>query len=234
MMIRCVDRLCVSPLVLALSGLLCGLATGCVGPTQVDGRSDGMLFPALRTHVEFGRQRDDGETRRARALVGMEIELSGGSGDFRPTDPAFAKADFDLVDMHVVFRGGVDIDDRLRIEGLAGFEFSRFEIDFGAVNQPRESETANSFGPMIGAQMTLDLVDRLEMFGRATTGTGLGDSLNEKLEVGLHLEISPQTRLLLAHRWWNYENDHLNFALVPNVDLDLDMTGLIIGLDVVF
>ncbi len=212
---------------------VCLLLSACHGTsTPLEGESRGLLFPVLRTDIEFSRS--DGRGRLGRGILGLEMAMSGGEGDFVPRNGTFHKSEFQLVDTHVAFRAGGELDRRIRIEGLVGVEFSHMELRSGLLTSPRETEVSNSIGPMLGLQLSVDVLeDRLVFYGRASHGFGFGETETEKVESGFRYAVSESTQLLLAYRWWEYQDEHMHFNNV-RVDLDLEMRGLVIGMEARF
>jgi len=206
--------------------------TSCTTTTQLKGKNEDMVFPVLRGHVNFTDEASS--PRRGRGVAGLELALSAGSGDFEPSGGSFSNADFELIDTHVAFIGGAELEGWIRIEGLAGIQLNNFEMTVDQAGQPRSNDVSNGIGPMVGAQLSFEVVDdRLSLYGRGTTSEGYGDITTENLEAGFKIDVSPSIRLLLAYRWWEYEGDGLRFG-PTRVDLDLELRGLVIGMEARF
>ena len=227
----------------------------CVGTTPVEGDSQRMVFQELRGDIEMNASRGGASRTRDVAnlldvktsvidsvmrlpifssIDGFEFALSSGESDFEPTGSIFEDADFRLSNVHAAFRGGGEIAGRIRIEALTGLEYSHFELSMQRGTQPVESDNSNHFGPLLGAQVAVELVkDQVFIYARETNTFGFGDSGIEKTEVGLKWGLSSSLRLLLAYRQWRYQDQMLQLDS-EDVSLDLEMTGVVIGMEVRF
>lgn len=217
--------------VVVLVGMLLSLPS-CTGVTQIDGKSDGMIFPLLRGNIDFSR--GDTNTDRDRVVTGLELALSTGVDDFQPIGGGYERADFRLVDAHAAFIGGADLDDRVRIEGLAGLQVNHFEMSLGHSGKPSDRDVSNTLGVMLGAQIVGELVeDVVSVYMRGTKTQAFGDIDTENIEAGFKVDVSKSMRLLLAYRWWDYEDKGLRFGS-REVELDLAMTGVVLGMEARF
>lgn len=214
-----------------LAGIFLSLPS-CSGVTRVDGKSDGMIFPVLRGNIELSR--GDTSAERGRLVTGLELALSAGVDDFQPIGGRYERADFRLVDAHAAFIGGAELDDRVRIEGLAGFQANHFEISLGRAGQPSDKDVSNTLGVMLGAQIAVELVeDVVSVYMRGTKTQAFGDIDTENIEAGFKVDVSKSMRLLVAYRWWDYEDKGLRFGS-EDVELDLEMTGIVLGMEARF
>lgn len=219
-------------ILVVLTGAWMLLSSCTSSPTPVEGESRGMLFSVLRTDLEFGDP--DRTSRRGLGIAGLELAVSMGQDNFQPRGTTFERADFRLLNSHALLRGGGELDGRIRIEGLVGVEYTNFELKLARVGQPSDTDVSNDIGPMLGLQLSVDLVeDLLLVYGRGTKGFGLDHLETEKVEVGLKLDLSESTRVLLAYRWWEYHNENIDFNF-GSVDVDLRMTGFVLGLEARF
>ena len=218
---------------LVLAGLLLAglMQTGCLD-TEVRGKSRDMVFPTIRG--QFDLRREPVSIRPVQGVMGIEFEASGGSDDFRPESPAFRRAEFDLFDAHIAFRGGMELHRRFRVEGLAGIEYTDFDVEIDRVAGATVRDRSRGFGPLLGIQLSYELLPALDVYGRATTGIPFADRLTEQFELGFDFEVTSNLSVIGAYRWWNYEDERLRFGLVPELAVDLDMQGLMIGLEVTF
>ena len=223
--------------------------------TPVKGDSQRMVFQELRGDIEMNASRGGpSRTRDVANLLdvntsvvdsvmrlpifssidGFEFALSSGESDFQPIGSTFENADFRLSNVHAAFRGGGEIAGRIRVEALTGLEFSHFELSMRRGSQPAELDNSNHFGPLLGVQVAVELVeDRVFIYGRETNTFGFGDSGIEKTELGLKWGFSSSMHLLLAYRRWRYRDQMLQLDS-EDVSLDLEMTGVVIGMEVRF
>jgi hypothetical protein len=219
--------------------LLFLLLSACYSVNQdIAGSDREMLLPTFRSTFNVLPARE-GEPPKTRGVLGVEVNLTGGEGDFlidlapgssvqlnetRIFGPASVLADFTLFEASVAARGGVEADN-YEVLGIAGLAYNRFGLDLSSGTQQEQADV-DRYGPILGFQAGWEPIKRVQVYGRATLAILLADGNSGQFEVGFNFGLSENVRLLTAYRWWRYrvEDRWTNVN-----DIDVRAGGVVFG-----
>ena len=216
----------------------------CSAPrTTIEGSDDDAVFPSVRGSFELGTRderpaEEDGERRRVATL---EVELAQAEGDFDQTiaggetielddtlftGPATIAFDVELARAAALARLGLR-DDRLDLGISAVISDLALDLDgrSGGVSADEDHET-------VALALAVDLgwrvLNRLSLYARAGVDTSPDDLTLGQLELGAESRLVRAVALGVGWRKWEIEREE-----VSESDLDVELSGLVIGLRIV-
>lgn len=216
---------------------------GCFGPSRVSENvqgSDDVFFPTFRATV--------GILPPEEGALAAEIDFASGagkssqrigSGDFLNFEdlsldgPAELSADYKLKAASFAIRGGVRFNNGAAIEGIGGLGFLDFDLELESGGIVEHDKTF-TVGPILGAQLTLQPISRLNLYGRGSLTAGSKAGLFAG-ELGAEINPFPHFAVFGGWRWWNYietrgdqdEDDE-------KADIELTLSGPTAGIRLTF
>jgi hypothetical protein len=235
--------------------LLLASPAGCRSSAEdIEGRDNRVFWPDFRAAWYFRGEglepAGEGETetgpRRSPRHVALELDLSQGNaetdqqidagdeirlGNATIVGPARVKADSDLFAGSLAFRGGARVAPDVVLEGLAGLAWYRLdlEVSSGGIS---DSERFDSIGPLLGAQVTYEPLDRIALHARGTVVGGVGPDAAEATngEAGVAFRFTRGARIFGGWRWRNLKIEGKG----SDSDVRLELSGPTVGLEVRF
>jgi hypothetical protein len=167
----------------------------------------------------------------------MDQYLQGGEEidfkDFSISGPAPVAAESELFQFSISSRGGVWYRDKVAVEPLVGlgWSYNRLQVQSG-IQQGRDYSW--SIGPLGGMQIRVYPIQWLGLYAMGTIYGGFGEGDSDFIsigrgEIGLILNPVAGISFLGGWRWLSYREERHSGS-----DVDLDLSGPLLGLQLVF
>ena len=227
------------------------------GSKLIDGQSDGIVLPTFRAvFPSVNKQpppppsdptaRGGPQPQPQRVSHGLGFEISGtyatddfdqdvAAGEVVRFDgiafpgPTTVPFHYDMVEVSAAIRGGLEFS-RAQLDFLGGVGFNYFEAEVRDAS-PRIRDREGRFGPLIGANLRIELLDWLALYGRATYLWSV-TAASGQAEGGVDLEPIEGIGLLAGYRYWRYRNTE--FGGDTDSDINVVATGLVLGVEARF
>lgn len=195
-------------------------------PTEAERRVvdfSGVTLTAEVSHVE-GKDDD-------RVLAGAAVVYDQTS--FATPGPASARGR--VTDAKAMVRVGALFANRLRIEQILGLQLASADVAFSSAGL-QATERSSAFGVLVGFRMGLQLHERVELYGRATTSALGGVSRRvdsayaHQAEIAARILPIERVGLFAGYRWaeyWFYRDKE-------EAEIDFGVDGPIVGLELRF
>lgn len=180
------------------------------------------------------RERKDPGTNAEGAPVpappGPAVELSG---SYAWDDLGPEPGHFSLLESSVSARGGGWGSETVQLEFIGGVAYSYLDVEVDTGGQTA-NPTLGRYGPLIGLQITWEVVPRVALYGRGTFAWLVPDTTSGQAELGLRLALSDNVRLIGGYRHWRYRHEDFDLMGSTQADLDVKLDGYVFGLDLSF
>jgi hypothetical protein len=225
--------------VLACIAALLGLA-GC-GPSSKDikGSDSSVFFPSFRATVNILPEEDEKNRTQEEITSSLAADFDfayghGNSsqqintgeflnfGDAHFNGPASIASDYKVYAGSFGVRGGALINRVVTIGAIGGVGFQRLDLDVESGNITEHDKNLTA-GPLFGAQLTVQPISWLDLYGRVTrtfTSHVILDTQEDKNKADINLNLSGLTvgvhLIFLGRHYWTYkEQDEFGVEVGP-------------------
>ncbi len=208
------------------------LLAGCQVPVPIEGRHVGAVFPTARIDLSLGAEvgclPDEGTILPADIATGIEVSVTGASGEFAIDDAFVDDAEYRMV--------AASILGEIRIEGES-FDFAvalgsgvdRVDFEFGGA-QPFTHDDGH-FALVMGVEGAFRPTEDVRLFARIEPWLDLPEASSLFFDLGVSWDVAAAARVVTAYRLWAYSEDAVSSPSGTR-DLDLEAHGILLGMEV--
>ncbi len=201
-------------------------AGGCLGlDSEIDIRDGPVLIPTLRATFDIGDTElgaESGKPAPGDSRGAIELTVSGASGKD-------AGVDYRIVQTTVALDGRLVREKTWSLDVLLGGGY--IDFDLSAAGLDHDYDDIGLFG---GLQLDWKATHRLTPYARYSLMAGLFTSVSHQVEIGVSYAISKNVRLLGGYRFWKFQEEDFLVIFGPGTDIDLEIHGLVLGVEFKF
>lgn len=219
---------------------------GCVvwtdSTVDIEGEDENVVFPLARASWELIPNTRGEEMEAVEGTLTLDLEAAYTEADFNQNlssgrsinfdhvefpGPSRVAGDADLITASASVRGGMMILEQLRLEGILGVGLSHMDLELES-GATRERDINTAVGPLFGARFTWQPLTAAGLYAQGTVLAGVEHTSVAVGEVGIVLTPIRPVSIVGGWRWLGYREDR------SRSDVDLDLSGPIVGLQVTF
>ena len=208
------------------AALLIASAGGCLGiDPGIDIRDGPVLIPTLRATFDLGDTElgaESGKPAPGDSRAAIELIVSGASGKD-------AGVDYRLVQTTVALDGRLVREETWSLDVLFGGGY--IDFDLSAAGLDHDYNDVGLFG---GLQLDWRATPSLTPYARYSLMAGLFTSVSHQVEIGVSYAINKNVRLLGGYRFWKFQEEESFVFFGTGTDIDLEIHGLVLGVEFKF